>query len=327
MIFIYNLLEMEKIKLLNKKTKNFIIISFLIVLSFANFYLCADEYGASFLELGAGARALSLGKASVASIDDAYAAYWNAAGLMSIDNMNINASFSDYFGLVSSKVFNYAHVYDKNVLGFTYIGSTIDGIPQTDYIDERPTVIGSSLFYSASLLMISYATDISYLFEEQPSYFGLSAKLIGEGFSGHAGASAFGLDMGLLHSLHQNIQLGFNLQNILKTDLEWDTPSKNKEKMPLVLRLGLATDFLTNTKFAFDINLQEKAKTTYHLGLEYKILKTKDYLVDLRLGLDDNRFTSGIGIKAFDFVVDYAYLPANNEDLGDSHIVSIGFSQ
>ena len=56
------------------------------------------KYGSEFLRVGAGAKALSMGGAQVAISQGVSAAYWNPAGLRSVEDVQIMYMHSERFG-------------------------------------------------------------------------------------------------------------------------------------------------------------------------------------------------------------------------------------
>src|ERR1700721_124936 len=71
-----------------------LVILFFPLYSFSQF----AEYSNEFLDIGAGARGMSMGNAQVASVDDGTAGYWNPAGLAAVkDHPNVNLMHSEYF--------------------------------------------------------------------------------------------------------------------------------------------------------------------------------------------------------------------------------------
>ena len=56
------------------------------------------KYSNEFLNIGAGARGLSMGGAQVASVQDGTSGYWNPAGLVGVkDNPELNLMHAEYF--------------------------------------------------------------------------------------------------------------------------------------------------------------------------------------------------------------------------------------
>ena len=56
------------------------------------------KYSNEFLNIGAGARGLSMGGAQVASVQDGTSGYWNPAGLVGVkNNPELNLMHAEYF--------------------------------------------------------------------------------------------------------------------------------------------------------------------------------------------------------------------------------------
>lgn len=64
---------------------------------------------ASFLTIGAGARALAMGGAFTALADDSNAVYWNPAGLASVERREVSASHAELADGVRHDFAAYAH--------------------------------------------------------------------------------------------------------------------------------------------------------------------------------------------------------------------------
>ena len=78
------------------KNRILFLLSFLLI----SFYAGAQIriYSNEFLNIGAGARGLSMGSAQVASVSDATAGYWNPAGLTAIkNNPSLSLMHAEYF--------------------------------------------------------------------------------------------------------------------------------------------------------------------------------------------------------------------------------------
>jgi len=284
----------------------------------------AVEYAGAFLELGAGPRAVGLGQAQVAVADDAYATAWNPAGLMAIREMDFNAAFTSYFGLVNNKVFNYAHVYDRGVLAFSYLSTWVDEINSTTYTDNRPLLAGDDFSYNASLMTLSKADRWG-----DNAAWGVSAKFFGEGFSERPGASGVGLDIGFQQKISESIQWGMAAQNLVKTSLDWDTPSKAVELLPTIYTVGVAIRLFPQLTWTTDLRFKDSRPGTAHTGVEYLITNPSQDAVSyaFRAGLDNGRLNIGLGLVQNSFKLDYAYQTSPHQFLDATHLVSIGFGR
>jgi len=310
--------------MITKKTLIFLIfISFTILMP-------AKEYASRFMDMGAGAKAAGMGMSGVAIADDAYATYWNPAGLMNLNKMDINASYSTFFGIINRKIINYAHPFGDGVLGIDYISTWVDDIKNTTYTDNRPLDVGASFMYTASVFILSKAGKLSdiYKFHNMDLFYGISIKLMGEGFSEKEGGSGIGLDIGLQGQYASWLKWGINFQNIAKTSFEWDTPSKTVELIPTIIKTGIAWQVFPRIAYILDLDFQEGQHPKYHTGFEYKLVNTfmKNIAYTLRAGLDNSNVTFGLGLNCNNFKLDYAYRKNRYHYLDDSVLISIGFN-
>ena len=299
------------------------LITIILTITIVSAITQATEYAGAYQELGAGAKATGTGLAQVANANDAYATYWNPAGLTNISKMDLNASFTSYYGIVNHKVFNYAHVYEKGVLAFGYLSTWVDGILSTEYTNGRQVDLESNYSYSAATIYLSKADDLSTILAipQDKAAYGLSIKFMGEGFSERPGASAIGLDFGLQYKESDELTVGLNLQNIVKTPLEWDSPSKSVELIPTIIKIGAAYQFTPKLSGLLDFDLKDSRAYTYHAGLEYNVNDS----YTLRAGLNNGQATLGLGLYYNQYKLDYAYQASPYNYIDSTHLISIGF--
>src|SRR5258707_2878626 len=90
------------------------------------------KYSNEFLNIGAGARGLSMGSAQVASVADGTAGYWNPAGLVGVKNYpNLNLMHSEYFAGIGK--YDYASIAfpmanNKRTIGVSALRFAVDDI-------------------------------------------------------------------------------------------------------------------------------------------------------------------------------------------------------
>lgn len=91
------------------------------------------KYGADFLGVGIGGRALGMGGAYVAAGEDVTSAYWNPAGLTAMDSLEVAYMHAERFAGVVT--FDYAGVgtpiSDRSTVGVTVIRSGVNDIKNT----------------------------------------------------------------------------------------------------------------------------------------------------------------------------------------------------
>src|SRR4026208_346954 len=103
-------------------------ITFISVAATAQF----RKYSNEFLNIGAGARGLSMGSAQVASVNDGTSGYWNPAGLVGVkDHPQLNLMHAEYFAGIGK--YDYASLVfpgtnSKRVVGITGLRFAVDDI-------------------------------------------------------------------------------------------------------------------------------------------------------------------------------------------------------
>jgi hypothetical protein len=199
------------------------------------------KYSNEFLNIGAGARALAMGGAQVASARDATAGYWNPAGLTGIkEKANVNLMHAEYFGGIAK--YEYASAAmpiqdNKRALGFSYLRFAVDDIPNTLFLvepDGRVNYDNIQSFSTAdNAFLISFAQKIKET-EKTKISFGLNAKVIYRKVGKFASAWGFGLDAGL-QAHGEKWHLGIVARDVTTTFNAWSFKFTEKEKEILYL--------------------------------------------------------------------------------------------
>ena len=273
--------------------------------SFAQF----RKYSNEFLNIGAGARGLSMGSAQVASAKDETAGYWNPAGLVGVkDRTNIGLMHADYFAGIAKYDYLSAAIpvqNGKRAIGFSILRFAVDEIPNTLNLVEPDGSINYNNIKTFAVedyaLLLSLAQHIRQS-ENKGISFGINAKVIYRRVGKFATAWGFGLDAGLqMHG--KNWNLGLMARDITTTFNAWsfkftekdkevlyltknDIPVKSTELTAPRLILGGGYKFRISNSFNlmaeanFDITFDGKRNTVYsgntlsidpHIGLEANI--------------------------------------------------------
>jgi len=159
----------------------------------------APKYSNEFLAVGVGARALGMGSAYTAVVNDVTSGYWNPAGLLGVKgDLQIGAMHSEYFaGIAKYDYIGLAKPIDSmSTIGFTFVRFGIDNIPNTiDLIDPSGNIDYDRItsFSSADhAFIISYARKMKV-----PGLsIGGNAKVIYRRVGSFGKAWGFGLDAG-----------------------------------------------------------------------------------------------------------------------------------
>ncbi|UCD95252.1 MAG: PorV/PorQ family protein [Candidatus Zixiibacteriota bacterium] len=298
----------------------------------------ADEFsktgtaGAQFLKIGVGARYHGLGEASVATVNDIYAMYWNPAGLTEIPASQIGFTYVNYVTDVSLNYVAYARRHGNiGVFGASVTALTM-GDQEITTVEEPE---GTGETYSAS----SYAFQLTYARELTAQFsFGASFKYISEQIyreKAHGIAFDFGT---LLYTGVRSLRFAMNISNMgpemrfegPDLDVEYDPNNTNPNQdpfsstlkvdsydLPLTFRVGVAYDFYfggdskvvaaVEAKHPND-NLQQGS-----LGLEYSWRDTYFLRAGYKLNYEEEGLGLGGGITTgvtenTDFSIDYAWV-------------------
>ena len=159
----------------------------------------APKYSNEFLAIGVGARALGMGYAYSAAVNDVTSGYWNPAGLMGIrGDLQVGAMHSEYFAGIAK--YDYIGIGKRidttSAISFTVIRFGVDNIPNTtDLIDNNGNLDYDRIttFTAADhAFLISYARKMKI----PRLRVGASAKIIYRKVGPFAKAWGFGLDAG-----------------------------------------------------------------------------------------------------------------------------------
>ncbi len=192
------------------------------------------SYANEFLAVGVGARALSMGNAQVAAVNDVTAAYWNPAGLMGVDGTQIGLMHAEWFAGIGK--YDYVGVAKpfadgSRIGGLSLIRFGVDDIPNTLFIVEPE---GSINYDNLSTFSAAdYAALFSYAQQYKAFRVGLNAKIIHRRVGKFATAWGFGLDVGAQYALKENITLGLTIKDLTTTVNAWSFSFTEEEKLAL----------------------------------------------------------------------------------------------
>lgn len=160
----------------------------------------ARKYSNEFLNIGVGARALSMGNANIASVEGVQAGYWNPAGLLKQKNdLEISLMHAEYFaGIAKYDYLGASKRIDSNsVAGISILRFGVDNIPNTlDLVDANGNIDYNRVTKFSTVdfaALLSYSRKIPKLKNiELGGNFKIIRRKIGE----FGGAWGFGLDVG-----------------------------------------------------------------------------------------------------------------------------------
>lgn len=276
---------------------------FFVALSFHCFAQVA-KYSNEFLNVGVGARALSMANANVASVNDVTAGYWNPAGLLlQKTNLQVGLMHAEYFaGIAKYDFIGGSKRIDSNaVAGISFIRFGVDNIPNTtELIDANGNVDYSRIkSFNAvdAAVLLSYARNMVKL---KGIKIGGNAKIIRRKLGEFGGAWGFGLDVGAMYD-YKNWRFAAMGRDITGTFNAWsynlsddvkntfvatgnDIPTNSLEvTMPrLILGLTKTTHFFNNrVSFSGELNLIN----TFD-GKRNTVIKTNAWSMEPALGIE-----------------------------------------
>ncbi|HTQ28132.1 MAG TPA: hypothetical protein VMI35_08395, partial [Puia sp.] len=161
-------------------------------------------YSNEFLNIGAGARGMSMGNAQIASVDDGTAGYWNPAGLVNVkDNPQLNLMHSEYFAGIGK--YDFANLVlplkdNKRTLGLTLLRFAVDDIPNTVFLVQPDGSINFANITTFSSQDYAFIFSLAQQLKTQNDVkinMGLNAKIIHRLAGDFAKSWGFGFDAGM----------------------------------------------------------------------------------------------------------------------------------
>lgn len=332
--------------------KNFIIV-FVIALSLG---LTAAVFGqgnlgqsgANFLQIAVEPRGAALGGAITAITDGAAALYWNPAGAIHTENLDINFSHTNWF--LDTKLMYVGIVKNLNRIGAFGISFTsfyMDELEVTTVYDSEGKNSGT---WDAGDLAVglSYARSLTDRFT-----FGVTAKFVREEIW-NLSSSQLALDVGSLYRTDfLNLRLGMAVRNFSgKMKFEGDAIDKRIQeeldrgltnnprierltpefRLPQIFQLGVAFDPIRmesgSLTLLADVTVPSDNKELMVFGAEYQFQNFAFIRGAYRVNYESGDFSFGGGLKlnvaGFNSRFDYSY--SSMGVLGNVHRFGLGLA-
>ncbi|MFH2035664.1 MAG: hypothetical protein ABIJ45_04620 [Candidatus Zixiibacteriota bacterium] len=303
------------------------IISFLAVPSFA------AKYAGDPFSLGAGARQLAMGRASVAGPFDGTAAYWNPAGLNLLTGRQISAMHSETFGSLLNHDY-LSYTVDKSSSGskfkafgfyLYYLGGGGIKITRPDEVTNRYIVIREE-----SHADIMLAGSLSGKIKDKIDV-GLTVKII---YRDVVDVNGYGLsaDIGALYQPYDFARVGLVITDFTSGIIRYsngNTESIVPTVKPGLLLMHTIKDFTGQLAMSGDFKFEGiKYGAEYWMG---DISLDTHYGFEIgwrnmlfgRIGSDIGNFTAGFGINIKNANVNLAYL--HNSNFDETFRISAGY--
>ena len=264
------------------------------------------KYSNEFLNIGAGARGLSMGSSQVATVGDGTAGYWNPAGLINVKNdPQVNVMHAEYFGQIGK--YDFASIAlplanNKRTIGLTALRFGVDDIPNTLYLIEPDGTINYnniSAFSSADYAFIFSLAQKLKQTEDKDVNFGVNAKVIHRNVGKFAKAWGFGIDAGV-QIRKDKWRIGLAGRDLTTTFNTWNFTFNDKEKEALYLTnndIPLKSTELTAPRVVFGVAREMKLSKKINLlaeanldftfdGQRNTLLHSDPVSIDPKLGLE-----------------------------------------
>jgi len=285
------------------------------------------KYSNEFLNIGAGARGMSMGNAQIASVSDGTSGYWNPAGLVNVkDEPQLNLMHAEYFAGIGK--YDYANLAlplkdNKRTLGLTLLRFAVDDIPNTVFLVQPDGSINFSnitTFSSADYAFIlSLAQQMNWTGDTKFN-FGVNAKIIHRLAGNFASSWGFGFDAGA-QIVGDRWKIGAVAKDVTTTFNAWsfnldeqirevfyvtqnDIPVKSTELTAPQLILGGSYNFKINHKISL---LAEADFDVTFDGRRNAVVSSNPVSIDPKVGLElsyNNVFFVRAGINNFQQVLD-----------------------
>jgi hypothetical protein len=258
----------------------------------------------TFLKIGVGAEAMSMGESQVAATDDLYASYWNPAGLTKLKKPQLALMHNEWFAGINHEFVGFA-VPLENV-GTIGVSSSFLSFGELQGRDREGNETKIFRPYDLAVIL-SYARSFGSALA-----FGTNAKFLREQIADESG-TGIAFDFGALYTFQEMpLVLGFNAQHL-------GPRVKFVEEafgLPVTFRLGVAyklwNDALTLTT---DIIRPSDNHIATGIGVEYTIGNILHLRTGYKYQLGGNDLgamsglTGGFGLTLLQFQLDYALVP------------------
>ncbi len=263
------------------------------------------KYSNEFLNIGAGARALGMGGAQIASTADGTSGYWNPAGLQKLSGTTLSFQHAEYFaGIGKYDFISLAKPLadSTTAIGVSLMRFAVDDIPNTLFLVEPDGTVNYnniSTFSSADYAALFSLSKKIMIKEDMPLYIGGNAKIIHRKVGSFAKSWGFGFDVGIQAKV-KKWGLAAVLRDATSTFNAWSFSFAEREKEILYLtnnEIPVSSAELTAPRlsvgafrdFQLDEKLKLRAETSLDLTFDGKrntLIKTGFVSIDPRIGVE-----------------------------------------
>ena len=282
----------------------FVLISIPAAADSSDIHENAGTRAMTFLKIGVGAEAMSMGESQVAATDNLYASYWNPAGLTRVKKPQLALMHNEWFAGINHEFVGFA--LPLGSVGTVGVSSSYLSFGELQGRDREGNE--TTIFRPYDLAVIlSYARSLGSAFAV-----GTNAKFLREQIADESGTGV-AFDFGALYTFSDTpLAIGFNAQH-LGPRVQFVEEAFG---LPVTFRLGVAyklwNDALTLTT---DIIRPSDNHIAAGVGAEYSIGNILHLRTGYKYQLGGNNLgaisglAGGFGLTLLRFQLDYALVP------------------
>gem|GEM_PF-123469 len=270
--------------------------------------------------VGIGTRAIGMGGAAAACVNDLTSVYWNPAGLRGINHIQAEFNHNSWLADTMQETLLVGFPLTPN---FTVaVAGTYFNLGTVEKTGIKPD--GSILEENSSMALAAFGGLLSAEYGLAEGFaVGATVKYFQENL-GELSPVVIAGDLGLQYQANENWSWGLALANLGTGVGEYGPPAG--VRLGAALAMPLAPDQKLLAAADAEMILASFGQSFYHLGLEYTILS----LVAVRVGYQIadtttqgfSGLTAGLGFKLGNWQIGYAFAPQG--DLGMTHRASVG---
>ncbi|MBT3168531.1 MAG: hypothetical protein HN952_03000 [Candidatus Cloacimonetes bacterium] len=276
---------------------NKIIFSIILILIVANIFAVFDDYEPS-------PRARAMGGAFYSFSNDAYAIFYNPAGLIHADN-----HFESSYAKVMNNDFQALNTVVFSMKLPKKFGNIGLGLQSMD-VDFQDVNLMSEKIYALSH-SITLMKDI-----HSELNFGHTFNMYHLTFDGLGNQPSFGVNLGMLATLHQRTKIGFTITNLNNPKVGVD----NLHELPQKMVMGISYEPYTGVITALELEKPLAGKTEIHAGTELQI--TKIFALNFGIRSNPASYSAGARFDIYNVIVEYGF---NTHTIGETHHFGLGY--
>ena len=300
------------------------------------------QSGANFLQIPADAAGAALGGASVANAQGAAGLYWNPAGMVAADGIDVNLSHTNW--LVDTRLTYAAGVMplgENSAIGLSVTTFSMDDMEITTELEPN----GTGEYYSAGNLAagLAYARSLTDRFA-----FGVTTKMIQENIW-NSTSRQLGIDIGSQYQTDfRDLVLAMSVRNIGgklqfsddRGEVTWQQATENDPRderltpgyrLPQVFQVGISFAALATEQISWRVNFEADVPSDNEermiLANELTFMERFTLRAAYREGFDLGKLSMGAGLhlelSGSNIRLDYAV--SLTDAFGALQTIGIGF--